>query len=226
MKILVANLGSTSFKYRLFDMADERVLARGGVERIGSPQSRCFVEAGGVREETTVEAQRPRCGGAAVSATAGRPEAALPGKPVGAGGHRLQGRPRSRRLPACSASMTGCCPRWRRMPTWPRPTTRPMSRPCGCCRANCRRSRWSPRSRRGFTKPSRRRSASTPCRWNGRRSTASSAGAFTAPATATSPGARPSCSTNRTRRSSRATSAAAVPCARLKRAYRLQAAWA
>ena len=55
MKILVANLGSTSFKYRLFDMADERMLARGGVERIGSAQSRCFVEAGGVREETTVE---------------------------------------------------------------------------------------------------------------------------------------------------------------------------
>ena len=27
MKILVANLGSTSFKYRLFDMADERLLA-------------------------------------------------------------------------------------------------------------------------------------------------------------------------------------------------------
>ena len=38
MKILVANLGSTSFKYRLFDMADERLLARGGVERIGSGQ--------------------------------------------------------------------------------------------------------------------------------------------------------------------------------------------
>ncbi len=51
MKILVANLGSTSFKYRLFDMADERVLARGGVERIGSAQSRCFVESGGAREE-------------------------------------------------------------------------------------------------------------------------------------------------------------------------------
>jgi acetate kinase len=57
MKILVANLGSTSFKYRLFDMADERVLARGGVERIGSAQSRCFVEAGGVRDEATVEAR-------------------------------------------------------------------------------------------------------------------------------------------------------------------------
>ena len=39
MKILVANLGRTSFKYRLFDMADERQLARGGVERIGSADS-------------------------------------------------------------------------------------------------------------------------------------------------------------------------------------------
>jgi len=28
MSILVANLGSTSFKYRLFDMATERELAR------------------------------------------------------------------------------------------------------------------------------------------------------------------------------------------------------
>ena len=34
MKILVANLGSTSFKYRLFDMATEKVLARGGKYRI------------------------------------------------------------------------------------------------------------------------------------------------------------------------------------------------
>src|ERR1700730_13249323 len=72
MKILVANLGSTSFKYRLFDMADERVLARGGVERIGSgvlgrvrraaggrigsDVSRCFVEAGGVRDEAHLAA--------------------------------------------------------------------------------------------------------------------------------------------------------------------------
>jgi acetate kinase len=57
MKILVANLGSTSFKYRLFDMDGERLLARGGVERIGSPQSCCFVEAGGQREEATVTAK-------------------------------------------------------------------------------------------------------------------------------------------------------------------------
>ena len=53
MKVLVANLGSTSFKYRLFDMVDERQLARGGVERIGSPQSKCFVEIGGRRTELT-----------------------------------------------------------------------------------------------------------------------------------------------------------------------------
>ncbi len=51
MKVLVANLGSTSFKYRLFDMSDERMLARGGVERIGAPSSRCFVEIGGKRSE-------------------------------------------------------------------------------------------------------------------------------------------------------------------------------
>src|SRR5580658_881213 len=57
MKILVANLGSTSFKYRLFDMTDERVLARGGVERIGAAQSKCFVEAGGQREELTITAR-------------------------------------------------------------------------------------------------------------------------------------------------------------------------
>ena len=55
MKILVANLGSTSFKYRLFDMADERQLARGGIERIGSPQSACFVEIGDQRREITAE---------------------------------------------------------------------------------------------------------------------------------------------------------------------------
>lgn len=56
MKILVANLGSTSFKYRLFDMTEERLLARGGVERIGSPKSACFVEIGEQREDSEIEA--------------------------------------------------------------------------------------------------------------------------------------------------------------------------
>ncbi|MFP6573671.1 MAG: acetate/propionate family kinase, partial [Pirellulaceae bacterium] len=53
MKILVANLGSTSFKYRLFDMADERQLARGGIERIGATESDCFVEIDGTRQQLT-----------------------------------------------------------------------------------------------------------------------------------------------------------------------------
>ncbi|WP_406678271.1 acetate/propionate family kinase [Moorella sp. ACPs] len=39
MKILVLNCGSSSVKYQLFDMAHERVLARGLVERIGIPGS-------------------------------------------------------------------------------------------------------------------------------------------------------------------------------------------
>lgn len=51
MKVLVANLGSTSFKYRLFDMSTEKQLARGGVERIGSAMSRCNVEIGDYRGE-------------------------------------------------------------------------------------------------------------------------------------------------------------------------------
>jgi acetate kinase len=46
MNILVANLGSTSFKYRLFAMPQEQQLARGGVERIGAAESRCFVQIG------------------------------------------------------------------------------------------------------------------------------------------------------------------------------------
>jgi len=39
MKILVANVGSTSFKYRLFDMTDESILAEGRLERIGDSSS-------------------------------------------------------------------------------------------------------------------------------------------------------------------------------------------
>ena len=56
MKILVANLGSTSFKYRLFDMDAGRQLARGGVERIGSPESPATVEIGDFRQQRTLHA--------------------------------------------------------------------------------------------------------------------------------------------------------------------------
>ncbi len=52
MKVLVANLGSTSFKYRLFDLSTETQLARGGIDRIGQSSSACFVEIGNQRSET------------------------------------------------------------------------------------------------------------------------------------------------------------------------------
>lgn len=46
MKVLVVNIGSTSFKYRLYDMPAETLLARGGVERIGDQNSRSYVLQG------------------------------------------------------------------------------------------------------------------------------------------------------------------------------------
>ena len=57
MKILVANLGSTSFKYRLFDMEGEKLLAKGGVERIGADVSPCFVDSNGSREDAQLQAK-------------------------------------------------------------------------------------------------------------------------------------------------------------------------
>lgn len=39
MKILVLNCGSSSIKYKLFEMSDHSVLAQGGVEKIGLPDS-------------------------------------------------------------------------------------------------------------------------------------------------------------------------------------------
>ncbi|MFO0947161.1 MAG: acetate/propionate family kinase [Planctomycetota bacterium] len=65
MNVLVANIGSTSFKYRLYAMPGEQLLARGGVERIGAPNSRSYVFAGG--ETVEVIAPVPDHG-AAVSA--------------------------------------------------------------------------------------------------------------------------------------------------------------
>ncbi len=51
-KVLVANLGSTSFKFRLFEMSSERQLARGAIDRIGSDQSHCVVETDDRHDET------------------------------------------------------------------------------------------------------------------------------------------------------------------------------
>lgn len=41
MKCLIPNIGSTSFKFRVFEMPGEAVLAEGRVERIGQPGSGC-----------------------------------------------------------------------------------------------------------------------------------------------------------------------------------------
>ena len=46
-KVLVANIGSTSFKFRLFDMPSERLLAKGGAERIGANESPWKLEIAG-----------------------------------------------------------------------------------------------------------------------------------------------------------------------------------
>lgn len=53
MKVLVANLGSTSFKYRLYDLPSEVQLARGGIDRIGQAASACFVEIDGKKQESS-----------------------------------------------------------------------------------------------------------------------------------------------------------------------------
>jgi acetate kinase len=46
-KILVCNIGSTSLKFRLFEMPSEQLLAKGGVERIGSSSSPWKAEVAG-----------------------------------------------------------------------------------------------------------------------------------------------------------------------------------
>ena len=54
--ILVANIGSTSFKFRLIEMPSERVLAKGGVERIGSAESTYKYHVGNDAEQKGVAA--------------------------------------------------------------------------------------------------------------------------------------------------------------------------
>ncbi len=50
MKILVANLGSTTFKYKVFDMPGSDVLANGGMDRIGDAHSQHTYRLGGADE--------------------------------------------------------------------------------------------------------------------------------------------------------------------------------
>ncbi len=47
MKILVVNCGSSSLKYQLIDMSDEKVLAKGNFERIGENEAFLTHKVGG-----------------------------------------------------------------------------------------------------------------------------------------------------------------------------------
>ncbi len=55
MKILVANLGSTSFKYRLIEVDAGAELARGAIDRIGQGQSTCVLDVAGRRDEQRLQ---------------------------------------------------------------------------------------------------------------------------------------------------------------------------
>ena len=51
MKVLVANVGSTSFKFKLYDMEGESILAQGKIENIGSDRSVYTMTSGGHKIE-------------------------------------------------------------------------------------------------------------------------------------------------------------------------------
>lgn len=58
MKILVLNCGSSSIKYKLFDMEQKKVIAQGGVEKIGLPDSFLLVKLPN-GEKKKIEKQMP-----------------------------------------------------------------------------------------------------------------------------------------------------------------------
>src|ERR1051325_8956727 len=47
MKVLIANVGSTSFKFKLYDMPSEKIIASGKIERVGQPKSPMAYQADG-----------------------------------------------------------------------------------------------------------------------------------------------------------------------------------
>jgi len=57
MLVLVVNCGSSSIKFQLFDMPDQKVVAKGQVDRIGNEASALILEHAG--EKTTVEKPAP-----------------------------------------------------------------------------------------------------------------------------------------------------------------------
>ena len=62
MRILVINCGSSSIKYQLFDMADESVLAKGLLERLGTEQVSLCHQAKGAVVQPSCSAKDHRAG--------------------------------------------------------------------------------------------------------------------------------------------------------------------
>jgi acetate kinase len=61
MKILVVNVGSTSFKFRLLEMETESVIASGGVDRVGSDNSTATYQVGdGPRQQEEIPCPHQR----------------------------------------------------------------------------------------------------------------------------------------------------------------------
>ena len=58
MKVLVINCGSSSLKYQLFDMKNEDVMAKGGIERINLDGSFLKHEAAG-KDKIKIEKEIP-----------------------------------------------------------------------------------------------------------------------------------------------------------------------
>ena len=229
MKILVANLGSTSFKYRLYDLGDgrpSRCWPAGRVERIGSHNAKVTIQS----PRGEVELVEPIADhGDAVQLCLDQltdPElgvlddaadvAAIGFKAVHArnltGVHRVDEGVLEAMEAFADVAPAHNPPYIKAM--------RMLARAVPAAAAGRRlRDRLPPHDPRG--QPAVRRSPTS-----GRPSSASAAGASTARAIATSPGGWPSCSAATTSRSSPATSAAARRSARSATASRWRAAWA
>lgn len=91
MDVLVINCGSSSIKYRLYDMSDESLLAKGLVEKIGEKTSRLLHEADGrVDERKTAVANHHEAFDLLSDALVHGPAAAISGAhDIHAVGHRV-----------------------------------------------------------------------------------------------------------------------------------------
>lgn len=92
MKVLVLNCGSSSIKYQLFDMPEERVLAKGLVQRIGEERSESVQKAGDIETVWTDRVADHEAGFQTIERLLTLPGAAGPlsaMSEIGACGHRV-----------------------------------------------------------------------------------------------------------------------------------------